>query len=415
MKYLTYLLPLLLLVGCNSTTNNEQEETPFEEQLMNALINAQEGDVIEIPEGTFEFKRQLSLNDVPNITIKGAGMKKSILSFKNQVEGAEGFIIKGVKGITLEDLSIRDSKGDALKIQACENVILRSVEAAWTGGPQPTNGAYGLYPVNCTNVLMEKCEASYAMDAGVYVGQSENIVVRGCYAHHNVAGIEIENSKKADVYDNTCENNTGGLLIFDMPDLPKANGNNISVHDNTVMNNNFQNFSAEGIVVNILPPGTGMLLMAHKNMDVYNNTIQGHNTIGLGLISWLFTERPFDSKEYDPFCSAIHIYNNEFTKGEAVADTTTDFGKLLAVLFQGQPQDIVTDGIFNPQHFDESGKMKEDKAVCIRNNGEISFVNLQAGKGSKPEEMAKNMDTDLTPFDCERAPVDIEGHNAWLQ
>ncbi|MEZ4902094.1 MAG: hypothetical protein R2822_10230 [Spirosomataceae bacterium] len=45
------------------------------------------------------------------------------------------------------------------------------------------------------------------------MGQSENIIVRNCYAHENVAGIEIENSDDAEVYKNRAINNTTGLVF----------------------------------------------------------------------------------------------------------------------------------------------------------------------------------------------------------
>ena len=191
--------------------------TEVESSLQKKLIEAKDGEMILLPEGNFSFKRGLSFNDIPNVTIKGMGKGKTILSFKGQIEGAEGIIVKNAKNITLEGFTVQDTKGDAIKVQACENVKLVDLETTWTDGAKPENGAYGLYPVSCTNVLMEKCEASYAMDAGIYVGQSTNVVVRDNYAHHNVAGIEIENTRNGEVYDNIAKYNAGGMLIFDMP------------------------------------------------------------------------------------------------------------------------------------------------------------------------------------------------------
>ena len=169
-----------LLLGCQETPKGPQimAADTLVKSLQKRLIEAKAGEQILLPAGTFSFKRSISLNDTPDVTIKGAGKGKTILSFKGQIEGAEGLLIKNVKGITLEGFSVSDSKGDAIKVQACENVVMRDLETTWTTGKKPTNGAYGLYPVSSTNVLMEKCEASYAMDAGIYVGQSKNVVVR---------------------------------------------------------------------------------------------------------------------------------------------------------------------------------------------------------------------------------------------
>ena len=166
--------------------------------------------------------------------------------------------------LTLEGFTVADSKGDAIKIQGCTNVIMRDLETTWTNGKLETNGAYGLYPVSSTNVLMEDCEASFAMDAGIYVGQSSNVVVRNNYVHDNVAGLEIENTINGEVYNNKAVGNTGGMLIFDMPDLPQANGDRIKFYNNVMENNNGENFAPKGMVVSTIPPGSGMIIMSHS-------------------------------------------------------------------------------------------------------------------------------------------------------
>jgi parallel beta-helix repeat protein len=404
-------------IGCkqsNETSSGTLSSENLEKAFMEKLLTAKDGDVIQLPEGSFNFNRSLSLEAVPNVTLKGAGLGKTILSFKGQIEGAQGLLLKDCENLTLEGFSVQDTKGDAIKAHNCKNITMRGLETTWTGGPKKENGGYGLYPVSCTNVLMENCEASYASDAGIYVGQSTNVVVRNNYAHHNVAGIEIENTRNADVHNNRTMENTGGLLIFDMPDLPQANGWKIKVHDNQVENNNHPNFAAPGTVVSILPPGTGLLMMAHREIEVYKNTIKGHKTLGLCMNSWLFTGRPFESKEYDPFCSAIHVHDNTFEGNTGEVDTSTDFGKLMAAVTQGKTVDIAMDGIFNPASLGDKGVPTGDAAFCFKNNGNVSFVNFNAGKGSKPEEIAKNLSTDITPFDCSLKGVDITGHDAWL-
>ncbi len=374
-------------------------------ELQRTLITAKDGDLITLPEGSFSFKRSLSLNDTPNIIIKGAGKGKTILSFKGQIEGAEGILVKNVNGITLEGFTVADSKGDAIKAQDCTNVIMRDLETTWTTGKLSTNGAYGLYPVSSTNVLMEDCEASYAMDAGIYVGQSNNVVVRNNYVHHNVAGLEIENTKVGEVYGNRAHDNTAGMLIFDMPDLPQANGDKIKFYDNYMENNNGENFAPKGMIVSTLPPGTGMNIMAHSNIEIYNNTIKGHKTIGIMVNSWMMTGQSYKSKDFDPYCTNISIHDNKFINNIGTADTTTDSGKLITALFGGKNYDIMIDGIFKPN---------EPNSFCFRNNGDASFINLNAAKGISPQEIMKNFDTDISPFDCELPDFDTSDHNSWL-
>lgn len=404
----------LFIISCKFSPSGPITMNPeeVESTLQKRLIEATDGETILLPEGIFSFKRGLSFIDIPNVTIKGMGMKKTILSFKEQIEGAEGLSIKNAKNISIEGLTIADSKGDALKLHECVNVIIRDVEATWTDGAKETNGAYGLYPVSCQKVLMEKCEASFAMDAGIYIGQSRDVVIRDNYAHHNVAGIEIENTQRGEVYDNVSRNNAGGLLIFDMPGLPQANGFDIKVFDNLVEDNNGPNFSKPGTVVNTLSPGTGMLVMAHRDVEVYNNTIKNHKTSGIGFASWLFTGDTKEYKDYDPYNTNISVYDNTIEGTKGPCDSTTDFGKLFTVLFDGKAFDIMIDGIYKPGTVDEDGNPTN---ICIKDNGEnLSFVNLNAGMGGSPEEMAANMSMDMSVLDCEMPTIDLGEFDDWI-
>ena len=406
---------LLFCAACQSEVKGPQamKAEDLVKNLQKRLIEAQPGEQFLLPAGTFEFKRSISLVDVPNITIKGEGKGKTILSFKGQIEGAEGMLIKNVDGITLEGFTITDSKGDAVKVQACKNVVFRDVETTWTTGQLPTNGAYGLYPVSSTNVLMEKCEASYAMDAGIYVGQSTNVVVRDNYVHHNVAGLEIENTINGEVYNNIAKENTAGMLIFDMPDLPQANGDKIKFYNNVMEDNNGKNFAPKGMIVSTLPPGTGMNLMSHSNIEMHHNTIKNHNTVGVLVNSWFITGKPFKSKEFDPFCTNIHIHDNIIERGEdGKTDTSTQSGQLLSAVSEGKAMDIVMDGVFKPGLPDVNGNTS---SYCMRNNGDnLRFLNLNAHKGSELKDFLQNKDTNYAKFDCALPDFDTSEHDKWI-
>ena len=63
--------------------------------------------------GVHEITRSLSLS-VPGVTIRGAGMDQSILSFRGQIQGAEGLLVTA-DDFAIEDLAIEDTVGDALR------------------------------------------------------------------------------------------------------------------------------------------------------------------------------------------------------------------------------------------------------------------------------------------------------------
>jgi parallel beta-helix repeat protein len=220
-RTITICLAIFVLAGCSEPPGQPEaaaptaaSATPFAETFRLALETAQPGDVITVPEGRFEFDRSVTLA-TDGVTIKGAGMDRSVLSFQGQVAGAEGLLVNA-SDFTIEDLAIEDTVGDALKINEGSNIVVRRVRTEWTNGPSTENGAYGIYPVQTENTLIEGSVAIGASDAGIYVGQSRNVVVRDNRAEYNVAGIEIENTIGADVYDNLATNNTGGILVFNI-------------------------------------------------------------------------------------------------------------------------------------------------------------------------------------------------------
>jgi parallel beta-helix repeat protein len=221
-------------------------QADFEKNLQKRLILAQDGATIEIEAGRFQLTKTLSLEGKKNITLRGKGIDQTILSFIGQTQGAEGIRVSNCENIVIENMTTEDSKGDLIKTMNVKGITFRRLKAAWTGGPKPTNGSYALYPVLCENVLIDSCIAIGASDAGIYVGQSKHIIVRNSEAYENVAGIEIENSLYADVYNNKAIGNTGGILVFDLPDLVQKKGGHVRVHHNLVQDNNLKNFAPKG-------------------------------------------------------------------------------------------------------------------------------------------------------------------------
>lgn len=361
------LLIPILITACGES-QPEVASLPFEEDLQTRLINAVPGEVVEIPAGIHQLTRSLSLN-VDGVTIRGEGMDRSILSFKDQQQGAEGLLVSA-DDFVIEDLAIEDTVGDALKINDSNNVTIRRVRTEWTSGPQTSNGAYGIYPVQSSNVLIDGSVAIGASDAGIYVGQSSQIIVRNSRAEYNVAGIEIENSTFADVYDNIATNNTGGILVFDLPGLEVQGGQATRVHNNRIFENNTENFAPAGNIVANVPPGTGLLILANDNIEVFENEFTDNNNVNIMIYSYVLGGRTFSDPNYDPYPEKIYIHDNRFSGG----GTSPRHPALVALheLTGDQIPDVAWGGILKP------GVENRD-LICLENNGEESFVNLNGG------------------------------------
>ena len=277
-----------------------------QERLQTALLDAKPGDTVEIGAGRFELTDGLSL-DISGVTVRGMGTDKSILSFKGQKSAGEGLLVTS-NDVVLRDFAVEDTRGDALKSKGSSRITFANLRVEWTGGPKATNGAYGVYPVSSTDVLVDNVRVSGASDAGIYVGQSRNIIVRNSIATGNVAGIEIENSFNADVYSNVTMHNTGGILIFDLPNLPQKGGNSIRVFSNRVTKNDTPNFAPPGNVVSQVPVGTGVMVMANSNVHVYGNILADNATANVFVVAY---KQKFDDPGYSPRVKNIVIRDNE--------------------------------------------------------------------------------------------------------
>lgn len=377
-------LPLLLATSCAKKDGAISAGPGFEKDVQSALIQAKPGAVIDLPEGTFDMTGTLSLT-VANVTLRGKGIGKTVLNYKNQKTGSAG-LLATADGFTLEGMTFQDTKGDGVKINGANGVTIRGVRTEWTGGPNEKNGSYGIYPVQCKDVLIEDSASSGAADAGIYVGQSKNIIVRRNKAEFNVAGIEIENSESADVYENVATNNAGGLLVFSLPDLPVKGSRNTRLFNNQVYANNTQNFAPKGNIVAKVPTGTGIIIMATHQAEVFKNTIHDNDTVNVSIISYLSTGNPLHDAAYDPYVSAVYVHDNQI--GAGGLKPAGIMAEALAPKLGKPLPGIMWDGMVNK-------KEGSDAHICIQNNGDAKFVNYDA------ENEFKKISTGLRGHACE--------------
>lgn len=383
-------LATILLCGMSVLAYAQKD---IQKKIQTQFIEAENGSVIEIPEGRYQFDVSLWLDDKKNVTIRGAGMDKTILSFKGQLSGAEGIKVTNASDITILDLTVQDTKGDGVKTQLVEGITFKNVKAEWTNGGEADNGGYGLYPVQCTNVLIDNCVAVGASDAGIYVGQSKYIIVKNSKAYQNVAGIEIENSLYADVFENEAYNNTGGILVFDLPDLIQKEGGYVRVFKNHIHDNNHINFAPKGNTVGKVPQGTGLMILATRNVEAFENRIVNNISAGTAIVSYYITENPINDKTYKPFPSNIYIHDNYYERPRVKATSKGRLGKMykFKLRFGKDVPHILYDGIENPD--------MKDRNICLKNNTNATFVNIDAGN------KFRNKSRDMKPHDCDQQPI----------
>lgn len=272
---------------------------------LEAFIAAGPGDEIEFASGYFEMDTGLVLQNGENVTIRGAGRDDTVLNFRGS-NTAEGILVSNTRGVTLRDMSVVDTPGDGIKVKGSDFVNFVDLRMLWSSAhlpvaannvpasmqwgcpddyqPSSSNGRYAIYPVESRHILVDGIEAIGASDAGIYVGQSDDVIVRNSRAAFNVAGFEIENTNRADQYDNLAECNTGGFLIFDLPGLSQF-GDGTRLFNNISRKNNLSNFAAGGIV-RAVPKGTGALILSYDRIEIFDNVFEDHQTANIIIASY---------------------------------------------------------------------------------------------------------------------------------
>jgi len=415
---------IIVLNACNgkvAVVNNDgyKQSLTFspgdESKIVEALLSLKDSSSVELKQGTYHFDN-LSLAQLKHILLKGEGHDKTILDFSAQTQGGEGIRVTDVKGFTIKDLQLQNSKGDLIKINKCEDVVISGLHAVWQKVADSANGGYAIYPVLCKNVLVENSYAEGASDAGIYIGQSTGAVVKGCRAYRNVAGCEIENTSNAEVYDNEFYGNTAGFLVFDLPGLSQRGGH-VKAYNNYLHDNNEKNFAKAGSFgtssgVGNAAPGNGIIVLAASNVEIYNNRIINNNSCAIAIASGLATDDKALEKindAYFPFPKNVHIHDNIMQMADSFPAATYahHIGKLLVGIEQKlNAQDasrknkripfILYDGIST--NIITKGTQSNPDSICIIQPGDNIFVNGDMLNIADQRKWKPN--TVITPFEC---------------
>ncbi len=405
-----------------------------------AFVQATANSTIAFPAATFKFTNSLNLASVKGVTIKGAGIGSTILDFSTVTGSGEGIVASGTDSLLFIDFTARDTKGNGIKVVGSNGVTWRRVQTTWSNPDGHTHGAYGLYPVQSHNILIENCEVAGAADAGIYVGQSDHIVVRNNNVHDSVAGIEIENSSYSNVHDNNSHGNVGGILVFNMPDLQINDGDFHHVYNNTIQANNTVNFAARGSSVARVPGGTGAFVLGGHDIEVDHNTFTNNNAAAFSVISYPLTGDPrvndcFGTPSWSPvnYCTKmwpakIYVHDNTFTGNgshagistpadcpdptnpgnatdcpDPVAYQLSEMLLLTSASTGGSVNPLVYDGMIDPTATTTTygGTSADLQEICYGpsgSNGTAAFLDLQFASSGGTD--FSKMTTDMTPFRC---------------
>ncbi len=190
----------------------------------------------------------------------------------------------GLTGSAIHGFSIR---GFTVRGFAVHGVHLACVDGfSMTGNHADGNGVYGLFPVVSRRGLMTgNLATATATDAGIYVGQSDEVLIAGNVAHDNELGLEVENSRNCAVIGNHVFGNTLGLFVDILPFLERKTQEDTLVAFNSVHDNNRPNTASPDDLLGVLPPGLGILVAGGRETTVAGNDVRGNGFAGIAVAS----------------------------------------------------------------------------------------------------------------------------------
>ncbi|MGH8530045.1 MAG: parallel beta-helix domain-containing protein [Nevskiales bacterium] len=372
-------------------------------QALIAFFDAREGDTIEFCAGRFDFTTGLIMTGKRGITVRGAGMHKTILSFADS-RAQDGLNINQSDGFTIEDLTIYDAAGNGLRIFRSQHISMRRTKIGWSNAdpaspnydpsrePWAQNGPYAYYAALARHILIEDSVTVGSSDAGFYIGQSSDILLQRVEAFHNVGGVEFENTYRAEIVDSEAHDNVGGILVFDLP-VRVQFGEKNRVHRNRIYNNNLPQFAARGAIVALVPQGTGMLLVATDQLEIYDNEIADNRTVGIGIVNYGLADSSEPATNYDFYPEGVHIYNNRFRNNGALP-ALPDYERSGCL---GDPN-VPIAGLPGLQ----------ENPLCLADNGSIFPLVLLVKNQGKAAHIVWDGGLDR-PNDCDQIPVDRDG------
>ena len=285
------LLSLAFLAACTESDGIQEPAPPPEfdrfgrpdavvhagESIQSAVDAAGANAVIHIEPGTYSEAVRVTQ---PGVRIIGVGDQNGDRVIIQNPGGVRNGIDVRANDFALINVTVRGFDANGVFLVDIDGFLLSRVIAR-------DNGAYGLFPVRSRNGVIEHSEASGHRDAGFYVGQAANVTMRQNLAHGNVVGIEASNSSGVKLLANEARDNSNGILVVLLPGRPIKIAADILVAGNIIHGNNRPNFADAGDIVAAVPAGTGLLVVGADRVTVEDNTVTGHDFIGIGVGSTL--------------------------------------------------------------------------------------------------------------------------------
>jgi parallel beta-helix repeat protein len=258
-----------------------------------AVDEAAPGDTIVVAPGTYSG---------PTISVKTSGLtitgsKAAIIDATGDTYGITvGTQLTFDTGPSCPAYGVSDFNISGLSVRNAEEtgIFLFGVDKFEVSrGDYLNNGKYGIFP-RCSR------DGLISQNSG---GGGNNTVVEKNRLAGGELGIELENTDNSVVRGNKLTDNTTGIFVIVLPNLPTSSTETALIEGNVVHKNNRPNpfppvcqapGTPPGCVeeffddLQLLPSGSGIINVGGHNVTIRGNVVNNNDTVGIGVV-----ENPF--------------------------------------------------------------------------------------------------------------------------
>jgi len=276
-----------------------------------AVDAAHPGDSVHVPPGTYRENVRVTKD---NIRIEGSSaaiLDGTGLTGNTGISVSPASPASRINGFTLSGLTIQNYSGNGL-------VLLRADNFHINDGNYANNDEYGIFPLLSSGGFIGSNRVSGSNEAGIYVGQSSDVVIEKNQVSDCTIGIEIENSSFIRVSRNTAEGNTIGIAMQVLPSLAVTVTAYIDVTNNRLISNNRINpVTDPDELLSLLPAGVGILNVGGDVVTATHNLAFKNHTAAIIVAQLPPVIAALDSR-IDPFPDHNQIRDNVLMEnGEA--------------------------------------------------------------------------------------------------
>src|SRR3954451_23680306 len=266
--------------------------------IQKAVDKARAGDAIRVKNGTYREAVKIDGSKERYLKLIGNRSDPSKVLLKARGPMQNGIFVNAADEVTVDGFMAQGYKSNGFFFTNLNGYTMNHLIAKQTG-------LYGLYAFNTIGGAMLNSEAYYVNDGAFYIGQPPpqdkpiRSIVRNVSGWGSPLGFSATNMRYVTISKSRFYNNALGIVpnALDSEKYPPAEDNVIT--DNDIFWNNF-NFHKgapfpqprSGGTADIVPIGTGIILLGGRGNVVSGNRIFGNFLGGVALLDGILIQDP---------------------------------------------------------------------------------------------------------------------------